>query len=265
MRKQAISVALLALVVTACAPRLARVTANGEVLRSDAPELVQRTRVEGEMERERLSDARIDATVQALSGCMPAICDAITRGEVMLGMSEAQVLAATRTTGEAWDTRSSGRVTLMTPRAGERGTRDAAGEIAFVSIQNGAVASYTYNDPQGFRTVSTPRDATFAGRAAAQSEALLRQGDEYAAAGDLSLALSRYDQADVLNPGNAQTTLRIATTLDKQLRPIEAVMRYQLFIHQLEIEKIQARGEAAARMAEAIAAARERIIVLERR
>jgi hypothetical protein len=153
----------------------------------------------------------------------------------------------------------------MTPRAGQRGARDAMGEIAFVSIQDGGVASYTYSEPQGFRTVSTMQDATFAGRAAAQAEALLRQGDEYAAAGDLALALGRYDQADVLNQGNAQTTLRIATTLDKQLRPIEAIMRYQLFIHQLEIEKIQARGEAAARMAEAIALARERIIVLDRR
>jgi hypothetical protein len=265
MRKQAISVALLGVVVTACAPRLARVTSQGEVLRSDAPELVQRTRVEGEMERERLSDARLGATVQALSSCAPGICEAITRGEVILGMTEAQVLAATRTTGEAWDSRSSGRVTLMTPRAGQRGARDAMGEIAFVSIQDGGVASYTYSAPQDFRTVSTMHDATFAGRAAAQAEALLRQGDEYAAAGDLALALSRYDQADVLNPGNAQTTLRIATTLDKQLRPIEAIMRYQLFIHQLEIEKIQARGEAAARMAEAIAVARERIIVLDRR
>jgi hypothetical protein len=180
-------------------------------------------------------------------------------------MSESQVLAATRTTPESWDVRSSGWVTLMTPRTGARGSRDAVGEVAFVSIQNGRVASYTYSEPQGFRTVSAPGDATFAGRAAAQAEALLSQGDSYAAAGDLTLALQRYDQADVLRPGDAQTTLRIATTLDKQLRPIEAILRYRLFVHQLELERIHAHGEAAARMAEAIARAHERIIVLERR
>jgi len=265
MLKQSIALTVLALTVTSCGPRLARVVANGEVLHLNTPEVVVQARVEGEMERERLLDSRMDAATAALSTCVGAICEAISRGEVTLGMSEAQVLAATRTTPEAWETRSNGRVTLMTSRPGYRGSSDAVAELAFVSIQNGAVSSYTYREPQGFRTVASPADATSAGRSAAQAEALLRQGDQYAAAGDLALALARYDQADILRPGDAQTTLRIATTLDKQLRPIEAIMRYQLFIHQLEIEKIQARGEAAARMAEAIARAHERIVVLERR
>ena len=113
--------------------------------------------------------------------------------------------------------------------------------------------------------VASPADATPAARAAAQADALLRQGDEYAAAGRLDLALDRYDRADVIRPGDSETTLRIASTLDKSLRPIEAIMRYQLFIHQMELEKINARGEAAAKIAEAIARAHERIIVLEQR
>ncbi len=259
------AVLMFAMVSAGCAPRLARVVSQGELLRTDTPELIAQARIEGEMERERLTDARMGATTAALSTCAPEICAAITRGEVTLGMSESQVRAATRTTPEAWEVRSSGYATLMTPRVGARGSRDAVGEVAFVTIQGGRVASYTYSEPQGYRTVAAPADASFAGRAAAQSEALLRQGDQYAAAGDLELALRRYDQADVLRPGDAQTTLRIATTLDKQLRPIEAILRYRLFMHQLELERIQAHGDAAARMAEAIALAQQRIVVLDRR
>ena len=91
----------------------------------------------------------------------------------------------------------------------------------------------------GVRTVNSPEDATYAGRSAARADALLEQGDEYAAAGSLDLALQRYDQADILRPGHPETTLRIATTLDKSLRPMEATMRYQLFIHQLELENAE--------------------------
>jgi hypothetical protein len=58
---------------------------------------------------------------------------------------------------------------------------------------------------------------------------------------------------------------RIASVLDKQLRPIQARIQYELFLHRLEMEKIRARGEVAANIAEAIARARERIIVLEKR
>jgi hypothetical protein len=101
--------------------------------------------------------------------------------------------------------------------------------------------------------------------AACTADALLREGDELVAAGRFDLGLDRYDRADVLRPGHPETTLRIATTLDKSLRPIEAVLRYRLFIHQLELERLRARGEVAANVAAAIAAAHERIIVLERR
>jgi tetratricopeptide (TPR) repeat protein len=180
-------------------------------------------------------------------------------------MGQEHVLAATRTSSEAWDVRPSGSIALMTARAGDLAPRDAVGEIAYIGFQNGAVTSYTYREGQGFRTVTTAADATLSGRAAAQADALLSQGDELAAAGRLDLALDRYDRADVIRPNHAETTLRIATTLDKQLRPIEALLRYKLFLHQLELEKIAAHGEAAARLAEAIALAQQRIIVLDRR
>lgn len=100
---------------------------------------------------------------------------------------------------------------------------------------------------------------------ACMADEMLRQGDEYTAAGRLDLALERYDQADILRPGDPHTNLRIAQVLDKQLRPIEAVLRYRSFIHQMELERIRAEGEVAANIAEAIARAHERIVVLERR
>jgi hypothetical protein len=263
---RALPLGLVAL--AACGPYhrpLVPVMQNGDIVRSEAPQVVERARVEGETERGRLTEERLAATSVALATCAPAVCEAIARGEVALGMTQDQVLAATRTTAEAWEVRAAGAATLMTPHMGEQGPRDAMGRLAFVSVRNGAVASYTYREPQGLRTVSSPADATLAGRAAAQADALLRQGDEYAAAGDLSLALARYDQADVLRPGHPETSYRIASTLDKQLRPIEALIRYQLFLHQLEIERIDAHGRAAGYLADAIARARERVTVLERR
>jgi hypothetical protein len=265
MNTRILTPVLMLAMLGGCAPRLATVVSQGELLRTDAPGAVEDARVEAEIERARLTDERLELNAMALAGCSPAVCDAITRGEVVLGMTGSEVLAATRTSHAAWETRSAGGASVMTPLTGAQGARDVSGQIALVSIRDGRVASFTYREPNGYRTVSTPADASYAGRSAAQAEALMRQGDEYAAAGDLELALRRYDQADVLRPGDPQTTLRIATTLDKQLRPIEAIMRYRLFTHQLELELIQARGEAAARMAEAIARAHERIVVLERR
>lgn len=252
----------------ACGPfirPLQKTMSNGEVLQPQGDETVERARVAGEMERDRLAEQRTAAVTTALATCAPDICAAVSRGELALGMNEAQVLAATRTTPHAWETRQSAGVMMMAPRPGGGAPSDAVSPIAFVSLQNGHVSSYTYREAQGFRTVSSPQDATFAGRAAAQADALLRQGDEYTAAGALDLALQAYDQADILRPNHPETTLRIATTLDKQLRPIEAILRYQLFIHQMELEKIHARGEVAARIAEAIARAHERIVVIERR
>ena len=262
-----VPMALLAL-SAACGPHirpLERVMDNGEVLRPKAEAAVDDARAEGEVQRDQLAEQRGAAAATALATCAPAVCEAITRGELALGMTEAQVLAATRTTPHAWDLRGDGRAMLMSPRSDLHLPEDAVAKIALVSLQNGQVASYTYRETQGFRTVASPADAGFAGASAARADALLRQGDDYTTAGRLDLALERYDQADILRPGHPETTLRIARTLDKQLRPIEAIMRYQMFIHQMELERIRAEGDVAAKIAEAIARAHERIIVLEKR
>ena len=263
------SIALGALAASAaCGPHirpLQSVMDNGEVLRPAADDRIERARAEGEIQREELAEQRGNVTARALSSCAPAVCDAITRGELMIGMSEEQVFAATRTTPQAWELRGTGAAMMMTARSDLDVPADAVARIAFVSLQGGRVASYTYQEPQGYRTVTSPADATLAGRSAAQADALLRQGDDLVASGRLDLALERYDQADILRPEHPETTLRIARTLDKALRPLEAVMRYQMFIHQMELEKIRAHGEVAANIAEAIALAHERIIVLERR
>lgn len=267
-RKLAWTAVGAALLTAACGPRirpLAPVMDNGEILASRGDETVSRARAEGEIAREQLLEQRAAAMTTALATCSPEVCEAISRGEVALGMSEAQVLAATRTTPHAWDTRRSGRVMTMSARPGIDAPSDRLSELAFVHLQGDAVQSFTYREPQGFRTVATPADATYQGRADAQAEALLVQGDEYALAGRLDLALERYDQADILRPGHPETTLRIARTLDKALRPVEAVLRYRMFIHQMELERLRAEGEVAAGIAEAIARAHERIVVIERR
>jgi tetratricopeptide (TPR) repeat protein len=252
----------------ACAPHirtLETVMDNGEVLHPTTEQTIERARAEGETQRDGLAQQRGAVTSAALASCAAEVCDAIARGELSLGMTEEQVFAATRTTPQAWELRGNGGAMLMTARSDLDVPADAMAKIALVSLQNGRVASYTYQEPTGFRTVASRADATFAGRSAAQADALLRQGDALVASGKLELALERYDQADILRPNHAETTLRIARTLDKSLRPIEAIMRYQMFIHQMELERIRAEGDVAAKIAESIALAHERIIVLEKR
>jgi len=93
---------------------------------------------------------------------------------------------------------------------------------------------------------------------------LLAEGDRLAAAGQSAAALDRYDRALVLLPNEPMLQYRIATLLDEQLRPIEALMRYQRFLNQLEIQRIDAIGNANAKLADAIVRARERVIILEK-
>jgi hypothetical protein len=68
----------------------------------------------------------------------------------------------------------------------------------------------------------------------------------------------------VLAPNDALLQYRVATLLDLQLRPVEALIRYQRFLLSLELQRIEAVGNANAKLAEAIARAQQRIIVLER-
>jgi len=231
----------------------------------DTEALVAGVHNQAVVDQARLQD-RVDALrAEALSTCQGEICAALTRGELALGMTETQVMAATGTTPEAWSVRRAGPASVLAPAARGMAPRDRNGEVALVQLRNGVVSSYSYYEAQGVRVVQKPRDATAAGRAEALAEMLIREGDELAARGDLDGALNRYDRASVLRPDDPELDYRIATVLDKQLRPVEALIRYQLFLHRLELEKIEARGEAHAKLADAIARARERIMILEKR
>jgi hypothetical protein len=207
-------------------------------------------------------ERRDSITAVAFASCAPAVCAALGRGEVALGMTEAQVLAATRTTELAWTARRSGGVAVLAPRDADGGPRDAVAPVALVQLANGAVASLTYREPQGLRTVSSPADVSSANLA--RAAALTKEGDAMAAAGDFTAALERYDRASVVSQADPELEYKMATALDKLLRPREAELRYRLFLHRLELEKIAAHGEANAKLAGAIMAARERIVVLEK-
>lgn len=219
---------------------------------------------EARVERERLREQRDSLAAEALATCEPVVCEAVARGELALEMSEAQVLAATGTTESAWRIRRSGPAVVLSPVSATEPPSDAVASLAMVQLRDGRVTNYAYQESQGMRLVSSPEDATTEGRAEALADALLREGDDLAARGDLDRALDRYDRADVIRPGDPMTSYRIASALDKQLRPIEALIQYRLFLHQLELERIEARGVAAGRLADAIAEARERVIILER-
>jgi tetratricopeptide (TPR) repeat protein len=201
----------------------------------------------------------------ALATCQGEICAAVARGELALGMNEVQVLAATGTTYDAWTVRRTEAGSILVPRSAQRAPRDVMGQVAMVQLTGGGVRTYSYNEAQGVRVVSAPEDATTAGRAAALAEMMIREGDDYAARGQFELALNRYDRAHVLNPADPAVTYRVATTLDKMLRPMEATIQYKLFLHQLEMDRLRATGEIYASMAEAMIYARERIVVLDRR
>ncbi len=252
--------------VTACVP--AQIHQEPVIAQNDRVESVDATvaaagataghqRWEAARSRDSIADA-------ALAGCAPQECDAIARGEVILAMDQTEVMAATRTTWAAWSVRQSIDATVMVPATLTYPPRDATGELAMVQLRRGSVSLISYREPQGLRVVSQPGDATLEGRADAVADLLMRQGDELAAAGDLDGALDRYDRADVLRPADPLISYRIATVLDKQLRPIEALVQYQLFLHRLELERIEAKGDAAAKLAEAIALAQQRIVILER-
>jgi hypothetical protein len=198
----------------------------------------------------------------AFASCAPSVCAALGRGEVALGMTEAQVLAATRTTELSWTVRRSGGVAVLAPRDADAAPRDAVAPVAMVQLAGGTVASLTYREPQGLRTIASAADVSSAN--VARATALTREGDAMAAAGDFTAALERYDRASVVSQADPELQYKMATALDKLLRPREAELRYRLFLHRLELETIAAHGEANAKLAGAVLAARERIVVLEK-
>jgi tetratricopeptide (TPR) repeat protein len=208
-------------------------------------------------------NSRDSLTSVAFASCAPTICSALGRSEVALGMTQAQLLTATRSTDIAWSMRGGAGVTVFTPRDADAGPRDAVGSLALVQLVNGSVASITYREAQGLRTVTSASDANDANRV--RAVALVKEGDALAAAGDFTAALDRYDRASVVNRADAELQYKMATSLDKLLRPVEAELRYRMFLNQLEIQRIDAQGNANAKLADAIARARERIIVLDRK
>lgn len=262
------SVAILALAVTmaaACAPK--RIHQEPILDNNDRVTDVQVQGAAAEAAHRQATTrmSRDSIAAEAMATCHGDICAAVTRGELALGMNETQVLAATRSTYDAWTVRRSDGASILVPRSLQRAPTDAVGQVVMVQVADGRVQSYSYGEAQGVRVVSSPADATTDGRAVAMADMLLREGDDYVARGEFDMALNRYDRAQVLKPSDPIIAYRVATTLDKQLRPIEAQIQYMRFLHQLELEKIEAYGDAYAKLADAIAHAKERIVVLERR
>jgi len=263
MRAQVLVVGVLAL--AACGPKRVEeepILRNGD--RVPSPDVMVESAREHSRQVEAIAERRAETAAHAAATCAPSVCKALARGEVALGMTETQVLAATGTTVDAWNIRSAANARIMVPENSALGPRDAVGELAMVQLRDNRVSAYSYREGPGVRVVTTASEATTAGRAASLADMLVREGDDLVARGELDAALNRYDRAQVLRPNDPQLDYRIATLLDKQLRPVEALIRYRLFLHKLELEKIEATGDAYARLADAIAHARERIIVLEK-
>ena len=241
----------------------APVMQNGDrVPTSDAK--VDAVRSRTEVHRDALVSRRDSLTLLAAKDCTPDICAALSRGELALGMNANQVMAATRSTESTWSIRESGASMVMVARSPSTPPRDASGEVAIVQLADNKVTTYSYREPQGIRVVSAPADESADGRVKAQAAALVRDGDALLVSGNRKAALDRYDRASVLSPNDAVLQYKTATLLDQELRPLEALMRYQRFLHQMELEKIKAHGDAYAKLADAIAHARERVIVLEK-
>ncbi len=264
MRRYAMLGSLL--VLAACVPKKVDeqpIIENNQRV-DDASATVAATSAQAERDRAQAAAERSDIQALALADCAPDVCDAVVRGEMALGMNETQVLAATRTTADAWMIRHSGPSMVMTPVDQRAVPADAVGNVAMVQLAGNRVSRYGYQEAQGLRVVDAPYEATTEGRAEALAESMIREADEMAARGDLDAALDRYDRASILNPGDPMIDYKIAAVLDKALRPYEATIQYQLFLHRLELEKIEAYGDAAAQMAEAIALAQQRLVILER-
>jgi hypothetical protein len=254
------------LVLAACVPKKVEeqpIMENNQRA-GDASATIASASAQAEQDRANASAERGAIQAEALADCAPAVCDAVVRGELALGMNEVQVLAATRTTEDAWSIRNSGPSLVMVPEDERVVPSDVVGNVAIVQLADNRVSRYGYSEAQGIRLVDEPYDATTEGRAQALAESLTREGDELAAQGDLVAALDRYDRVSVLTPDDPMIDYKIAAVLDKALRPYEAMIQYQLFLHRLNLETIEAEGAAAAQLAEAIALAQQRLVILER-
>jgi hypothetical protein len=211
-----------------------------------------------------LTQARDSVYAKAVATCKGTICASVVKGEISLGMTLAQAMAATRTAPAAWTVRESGAATVMVPRVLGVSPRDATGEVVMIQFDDERVNAVSYRETQGIRVVSSASDTTTDGRATAMADALIREGDQFNAAGDRVRALDRYDRALALKRADPMLEYKVATMLDLQMRPVEAQIRYQRFLQNFELEKIREQGKANAALADAIARAQQRLIVLER-
>ncbi len=256
-----------AVVLAACnGPRRVRerpIMTNGDRTPSQ-DRIIAGAAAEGFSDNAMLTQSRDSVYAKAVATCRGTICASVVKGEISLGMTLAQAMAATRTAPAAWTVRESGAATVMVPRVLGNSPRDATGEVVMVQFDDERVNAVSYRETQGIRVVSAASDTTTDGRATAMADALIREGDQFNAAGDRARALDRYDRALALKRADAMLEYKVATMLDLQLRPVEAQIRYKRFLQSLEIEQIRARGDANAQLADAIARAQQRLIVLER-
>ncbi len=256
-----------AVVLAACnGPRRVRerpIMTNGDRTPSQ-DRIIAGAAAEGFSDNAMLTQSRDSVYAKAVATCRGTICASVVKGEISLGMTPAQAMAATRTAPAAWTVRESGAATVMVPRVLGNSPRDATGEVVMVQFDDERVNAVSYRETQGIRVVSSASDTTTDGRATAMADALIREGDQFNAAGDRARALDRYDRALAMKRADAMLEYKVATMLDLQLRPVEAQIRYKRFLQSLEIEQIRARGDANAQLADAIARAQQRLIVLER-
>ncbi len=257
--------AIVAMGLSACAPYPQRINEapimmNGDrVVAADAGQVAPTVAADQLAMQATMDSVRAAAT----AGCAPETCDLIARGEVGLGMSEVQVYAATHSLPSAWVVRRSGGGAVMVPATRSAPT-DRLGEMVMVQLDGPRTAVISRRGPQGILVASRPQDAGAAAMAKQAAAQLVREGDDLVMANDPDGALNRYDRASVLDPEASDVQFKAARLLDLQMRPQEALMRYQRFLLSMDIERIKAHGEANAKMAEAIALAQQRIVILEK-
>ena len=129
-----LSVLALAAFAAACAPK----RVNQEpILENDdrVPEAsTQGVAVQAANQQATQQMTRDSLAAEAIASCYGDICAAVTRGEVALGMNETQVLAATRTTYDAWTVRRADGSAILVPRSTMHAPHDAMGELAMVQV-----------------------------------------------------------------------------------------------------------------------------------
>ncbi len=257
---------LLAISLAACAPYPQRVRETPVMVNGDRVRAADGASAAGEVAADRgAMKATVDSIYAvATAGCNVAVCESVARGEVQIGMNETQVYAATRTTPAAWVVRRSNGDAVMVPSVPSASPSDKVGEFVMVQLDGGRAAVLSRRGPQGIMVASRTQEGSALAQAKEAAAALIREGDDLVASNDLAGALNRYDRASVLDPDAPETQFKAARLLDLQLRPQEALMRYQRFLLSLDIERIKAQGDANAKMAEAIAMAQQRIVILEK-